>query len=108
MSKTKQKPTPRTNAQIVSKTKVVRITGTALTAILAAAVVGCNSDVPFDPRAEQRSEREAAREVKPTPLRPLPTTLESTFLPPRPGEPARPKPTTPPSTGPSLGEKPRV
>jgi outer membrane protein TolC len=99
----------KTTSKICNDTnKVTRITGGTLTAILAAAVVGCSSDIPFDPRAEQRTEREAAREVKPTPLRPLPTTLESSFLPPRPGEAPRPKPTTPPATGPSLAERQRV
>ena len=103
MSKANAKP-----KQTNSNQSVTRITGAALTALLAAAVVGCHSDIPFDPRAEQRGEREAAREVKPTPLRPLPTTLESSFLSPRPGEPPRPRPTTAPATGPSLAEKPRV
>lgn len=110
MSKTNANATNKSDQHLKRNVtrNVTRITGSALTAILVAAVSGCNSDQPFDPRAEQRSEREAAREVRPTPLRPLPTTLESAFLPPRPGETARPRPTIPPATGPSPTDKPRV
>jgi outer membrane protein TolC len=79
----------------------------ALAVLTAAATVvsaGCGSDnPPFDPRAIQRNEREAARrDARPHPMRPLPTTLESQYVRPREGE-ARPRPSaTAPTTGPAL------
>src|SRR5262249_14994743 len=49
----------------------------------------------------QRNERDASYQVKPWAMRPLPTTLESTILPPRTGE-SRTPPAGPPTTGPAL------
>lgn len=49
----------------------------------AAAVVGCNvtDPGPFDPIRMQEAERARTSEVQGRPMRPLPTTLESPFLP---------------------------
>ena len=57
-----------------------------------AAVSGCtlDEDKRFDPRLLGNLERQAAKENDPRPLRPLPTTLESPFLPPPGNEPRRP------------------
>src|SRR5687768_4660641 len=96
-------------SMMTSNAKSRRLSNAAVAAILLAAISGCKSEeTPFDPRAEQRSERAAAREVKSEPLRPLPTTLQSQLLPPRPGDPPRPRVTTAPTTGPSLAEKQRI
>ncbi len=88
------------------------LTGVAAAAAAAILVAGCNvqEPPPFDPRAMQLSEKMAAREVPPHEKHPLPTTLESQFLPPdtnnRSGTP--PPPSTPPATGPALSQDPIV
>lgn len=72
--------------------------------------IGCvNEPPPFDPKAMQKAERERAQtDAAPLPMRPLPTTLESNYLPPRGGASTAPngvpqrRPATAPATGPSL------
>ncbi|MBC8108365.1 MAG: hypothetical protein H7Z14_17400, partial [Anaerolineae bacterium] len=99
----------RTSATRINTARIKAALGTACLSALLATAGGCGSDEPFDPRAAQRSEREAAREAKPYPMRPLPTTLESSYLPTRPGEQPRPaRPATAATSGPSLAEQPRV
>jgi outer membrane protein TolC len=80
--------------------KILKITGTCLSAML----VGCqvSESSPFDPRAMQQPERRGATGVRSQPNQPLPTTLESPILTGTQGPSAVQEPTRPPSTGPSL------
>jgi outer membrane protein TolC len=78
--------------------KTFKLAGVCVSALL----VGCQSAEPpiFDPHALQRTERERAVEIQAPPKRPLPTTLESPFIPGSDGQPNAN--VAPPSTGPSL------
>jgi outer membrane protein TolC len=77
---------------------------------LAAAMltVGCKAEYPvFDPHAIQRPEREAASTYRNYQMPPLPTTLQSTFLPARNGR-TTTQPATVPTTGPNITIDPIV
>jgi outer membrane protein TolC len=67
-------------------------------------IIGCGvgEAPPFDPRSLGENERLASQNARTYPMNPLPTTLQSPYL-----EEA-PKPTTAPTTGPSLGTEPQV
>ncbi len=72
---------------------------------------GCNlkEPMPFEPRALQQPQREAAVGTEPHTKRPLPTTLESPFLTTRGAVPDEERPETPPpTTGPALSTDPIV
>ncbi len=78
-------------------------------AVLAAlSLAGCTltEPAPFNPRGLQGSSRVAAEDVRPMPMRPLPTTLESPFLE-KNGRPTT-KPTINDNTGTPLGAEPTV
>src|SRR5580692_1407118 len=70
--------------------------------------VGCNvvDPPPFNPRQAGNNERDSVAYPESRPMAPLPTTLESDFLPPNPdGTPAT-KPSGPPTTGVALDVQP--
>ncbi len=75
------------------------------------AVVGCHQDnetiAPFDPRAMQQNERQAAVGIPPRQIRPMPTTLESPFPDEATTAPST-QPTYPPTTGPAIGTEETV
>jgi len=103
-------PTPRTTTHTNpnAKSRAVQAATLAATAALSAAafgvigITGCHAPdpPPFDPHTYQLVERRAATEVTSPPLRPLPTTLESTFLN-RAAANSATRGTTNPTTGPS-------
>src|SRR3954454_10051152 len=70
------------------RARIRRAAGAAVPCLAAGMLaVGCKAEYPvFDPHSIQRPEREAASTYKNYQLPPLPTTLQSTFLPPRNGE----------------------
>ncbi|MBV8781455.1 MAG: TolC family protein, partial [Phycisphaerae bacterium] len=83
---------------------------TLVSCVSSALIVGCasNEPPPFDLRKAGDHERLNESYPEARPMRPLPTTLESEFLPPNPdGTPAR-RPTTAPTTGPALDVQPVV
>jgi len=93
------------------RARLWRAAGAALPCLAAVMLAaGCKAEYPvFDPHAAQRPNREAASTYKNYQLPPLPTTLQSTFLPPRAGERRPPtRPTTVPTTGPALTVDPIV
>lgn len=80
-----------------------------IASILASVIVGCaTEETVFDPHALQSQERREAKAVQPQPMRPLPTTLESPFLPTRTSGGPASRPTTQPTTGAALGTEPVV
>src|SRR3954467_4952111 len=87
----------------MSKSLKVAALSLAVTGVIAG-IVGCNvgEPAPFDPRTLGEGERLSSRDTRTYPMHPLPTTLQSPYL-----EEA-PKPTTAPTTGPSLGTEPQV
>ncbi|HEV2296323.1 MAG TPA: TolC family protein [Tepidisphaeraceae bacterium] len=75
--------------------------------LLALIIAGCAKErPPFDPREFQLDERGTAGEVLPRDKQPLPTTLQSPFLPATTQETAQPTPV--PATGPVIGIEPTV
>lgn len=75
--------------------------------LLALIVAGCAKDrAPFDPREFQLDERTSAGEILPRDKQPLPTTLQSPFLPAT--GPAATQPAPVPATGPVIGIEPTV
>jgi len=84
-----------------------RIARPCFAALLAA---GCNvaKSPPFNPRNAGANERDSVSYPEARPMPPLPTTLESDFLPPNPdGSPAT-KPSGPPTTGVALDVQPEL
>lgn len=83
-------------------------------AILASAVslvlcslYGCAPDpTPFDPAKFQKNSRKAAESLTSAPMGPLPTTLDTTYSPIRPGQQPATQPSVVPTTGPALTESP--
>jgi outer membrane protein TolC len=75
--------------------------------LLALIVAGCVKDrAPFDPREFQQDEIRTAGEVPPRDKQPLPTTLQSPFIPAT--GPAATQPAPVPATGPAIGVEPTV
>jgi outer membrane protein TolC len=77
-------------------------------------IMGCGVGEPgtFDPRQMGEGERLASKDTRTYQMNPLPTTLESPYIPEAGPEEKNPlpfsRPTTAPSTGPSLGTEPQV
>jgi outer membrane protein len=75
--------------------------------LLALIVAGCAKErAPFDPREFQQDELRTAGEVPPREKQPLPTTLQSPFIPAT--GPAATQPAPVPATGPAIGVEPTV
>jgi outer membrane protein TolC len=103
--------------------RIAVVSAAAALTVGALGVIGCHAPdpQPFDPRSFEVGERRAAREGTVYPMRPLPTTLQSTFLTEASAE-GLPSgagsttpttliataPTTAPTTGPALGIEPQI
>ena len=75
--------------------------------LLALIVAGCGKDrAPFDPREFQQDELRTAGEIPAREKQPLPTTLQSPFIPAT--GPAATQPAPVPATGPAIGVEPTV
>lgn len=75
--------------------------------LLALIVAGCAKDrAPFDPREFQQDERRTSGEILPRDKQPLPTTLQSPFLPATTQNTTQP--VTVPATGPAIGVEPTI
>lgn len=70
---------------------------------------GCAPDpMPFDPARMQRNNRQAAKELTPSPMTPIATQLETTYAPRQPGRLAVTQPVTRPSSLQSLDNVPTL
>jgi outer membrane protein TolC len=75
--------------------------------LLALIIAGCAKErSPFDPREFQVDETRTAGEIKPREKQPIPTTLESPFIPAT--GPAATQPARVPATGPAIGVEPII
>ncbi len=89
----------------IPNSTILRTASAVASILLSGALTGCGSPDPvFDPRGIQAPEREQAKTNPTYPMRPLPTTLESSYLPTRdnPSQPTTRRATTVPTTGPSI------
>ena len=80
--------------------------GSSLLALIAAGCIKDQDRSPFDPREFQQDERRTAGEVPPRAKQPLPTTLQSPYIPAT--GPAATRPAPVPATGPVIGVEPTV
>lgn len=75
-------------------------------AVVVASLSGCAEDpFPFDPARMQHNARKSAQTLTTRPMYPLPTTLDTTYIPREPGRPVT-RLSNVPTTGPALNEDP--